>query len=645
MVIKLIDLLDSMLNTMCKRIVNLGFVFTLLVFGLVFTQQTTSAQSTVQLGLGVNPSDPDIILLKEVWEKTVQTAKAPVGIPFPPRLYVLSEDEQILTSKDPKVPNAFATFGRVGATLFPVVDVNQALLKKVIEGNPDRLAYVLGHELAHHTLGHVKRGRPAGKTLFMMNTFTREQELDADKNGMMVALASGYSFRDAMGAMRKFIDLGMEYSPLEAVSISHPSWSQRLEKMDKERAELWQSVSAFRSGVVFLAVEQFGSAERCFDAVVKQFPDCYEAWSNLGYARLMQYCDLLSSEDIKEFDIGHIVIAGFYTRPKSLEDKGKGKDPELWNKAVEALNQALKLSPNLTLAKANLGIAYLVKPEGKDAATASRYLDEAVADSTNDKDLDVLRRIVILTNAGVANLAMGNLELSGKRAIEAYDLGGNKSPLTAPAILYNYAATLDREGSTEQKRRAAQVLYDYLRVASRSSAWFSIGSERYKHLCSEQSLACKPAETAFTQTNRLIFNVDLGKGRVVSLADSMDDVEKRLGKPVPIPVVKTANIKRLKYPQLGVEVLGREQVLAISLSAPNSPPVNIRRRGLGSQAKLLRVGMTQQELAQIVGNEGVETRVFNPLVPYKFYPEVGLAVRLLTGKVAEIMIVQIPRTD
>jgi hypothetical protein len=286
-----------------------------------------------------------------------------------------------------------------------------------------------------------------------------------------------------------------------------------------------------------------------------------------------------------------------------------------------------------------------VKPTGKDAATASRYLEEAVADSLKDKDIDFLRRIVILTNAGVANLASGNLELSAKRAIEAYDLGGNKSSLTAPAILYNYALTLAREGSTEQKRKAAQILYDYLRVASRSSAWFTIGNERYQHLCSEQSLACKPAETAFTQPNRLVLSLDLGRGRVVALADSMAEVENRLGKPVPIPVVRNANIKRLKYPQMGIEVLGREQVLAIALSGAAAPSVSVRRRGLGSQAKTLRVGMTQPELAQVVGNEAIETRVFNPLVPYKFYPEVGLAVRMVTGKVAEIMIVQVPRTD
>src|ERR1044072_7885664 len=219
-----------------KWLVRICTLFLGFFFFSGFINPSAFAQGNVLLGRGIDAQDPDIILLKDVWEKAVSTAKAPAGILFPPQLYVLSEAEQVLTQKDPKVPNAFATLASDQGKIYPVVVVNQALLKKIIEGNPDRLAYVLGHELGHHTLGHVKRGRPAGNTPFMMNTFTREQELDADKVGMMVALGAGYSFREALGAMQKFIDLGLEYSPLEAVSVSHPSWSQRLEKMDKEHA-------------------------------------------------------------------------------------------------------------------------------------------------------------------------------------------------------------------------------------------------------------------------------------------------------------------------------------------------------------------------------------------------------------------------
>ncbi|MEW6129176.1 MAG: M48 family metalloprotease [Acidobacteriota bacterium] len=612
-------------------------------FFIAIFQIAAQAQSRVELGRGIDPADPNIILLKDVWAKTLSNAKAPAGIKFPPFLYVISEDEQKGMNKDPNVPDAFATLVSIQSQYYPVVVVNMSLLTKIIEGNDARLAYVLGHEISHHTLGHVKAVRATGKTKFLLTAFSREQELNADKNGMMLTLASGYAFQDALGGMRRFIELGMEYSPLEAISVSHPSWSQRLEKMDKERATLWSSMSAFRSGVVFLAVEQFGSAERCFDLVVKQFPDCYEAWANLGYARLMQYCDLLSPDDIRDFDVGHILTTGFYTRPRSLEDRGRGKDANLWRQAVEALNQALTLNPHLTLAKANLGIAYLVKPDGKDAKSATQFLEEAVGDLKDDKDLDLLRRIVILANAGVANLAAGNLELSGKRTLEAFDLGGNKSLLTAPAILYNYAVALEREGTPEQKKKAAQILYDYLRVASRSSVWFPIGNERYQHLCSEQSLACKPAESIVMVANRLIFGLELGKGRTVGLTDSMANVEKSLGKPVPIPVVKNASIRKLKYPQMGIEILGREQVMAISLLTPAAPPISVRRRGLGSQANLLRVGMPEAQFTSIVGKEFTDTKIINPLIPYRFYPDLGIAARFIKGVVSEIMIVQVPR--
>ncbi|HEY2908744.1 MAG TPA: hypothetical protein VGI99_00770 [Gemmataceae bacterium] len=61
-----------------------------------------------------------------------------------------------------------------------------------------------------------------------------------------------------------------------------------------------------RKVAVFLVLEQYSAAERCFDRVAKEFPDSYEGWANLGYACLMQYCDKLDEKDLREFDIGPI---------------------------------------------------------------------------------------------------------------------------------------------------------------------------------------------------------------------------------------------------------------------------------------------------------------------------------------------------
>src|SRR5438876_364084 len=82
-----------------------------------------------------------------------------------------------------------------------------------------------------------------------------------------------------------------DYSNFEGIKATHPSWAERLTFLDKGQEHIWKAMAAFQNGYFFLHAEQYVTAESCFDKVVKDFPDCAEAWANLGYARLMQYCD------------------------------------------------------------------------------------------------------------------------------------------------------------------------------------------------------------------------------------------------------------------------------------------------------------------------------------------------------------------
>ena len=51
--------------------------------------------------------------------------------------------------------NAFATIEMIDGKPQSIVVCSRGLLQKVIQGDPNKLAYVLGHELAHHILGHT----------------------------------------------------------------------------------------------------------------------------------------------------------------------------------------------------------------------------------------------------------------------------------------------------------------------------------------------------------------------------------------------------------------------------------------------------------------------------------------------------------
>ncbi len=603
-------------------------------------EAVTEPRGASQADSQADQNDPNIALLNAVWERLVAVAAPSAPLAWPPELHLLTDAEMTMAKMVPKDPNAFATLYKGN----PLVCVNRALLNSIVEGNAHRLAFILGHELSHITLGHIQHA-PGGGTLLLMTVFTREKEIAADRNGIKLALAAGYDFNEAMSGPKRFIELGLEQPPLWPAS--HPSWTQRLALLEKNRASLWNSMGAFNNGVLFLTVEQYASAERCFESVVKAFPDCYEAHANLGYARLMQYCDLLRPEDVVEFAIGHIMIGGFYTRPDSLIEKGRGINADLWKQATRSLEEALRLKPDLTLAKASLGIAYLVRPEGKDVSKASRYLEEAATAAMKDNSLGTVSRAGVLVNLSVAELAAGKADLSDRHLVQANRLAGNVAVIRG-AILYNYAQALLQSGKENQKRDASDALYKYLKIDTPASLWWKLGLDSYSKLCSESGMNCETEQqirAGATQEFRPFPSVEIRQGIQVQLGDSIEEVQKRLGPAVTIPIARDAKLNRYRYLKLGIDVIGIDQVMAISLNSRLAPGLKLQAQGSGGQARILKVGMTEPQVTQVLGPTSFAATVFNAATPYRFYPQVGLANRFVQGRVAEWLVVILPRRE
>jgi predicted Zn-dependent protease len=405
--------------------------------------------------------------------------------------------------------NAFATaqFEGEGAQtrVLPQVVVYGGLFDQVVKvpedaaGDPDRLAFVLSHELGHVVLGHIVRPRP-GQTEMLQLVFGRKQENDADVKGMELAMKAGYSFRRGRSVIDRMKQLGLTYSSFEGLGVDHPSWNDRLSVLDKEQTGLWQAMSAFQNGTFFLFVEQYPAAEKSFRQVVKEFPQCSEAWANLGNALLMQYCDGLNSEDLRNFAIGQVAVGGFYQRPESLESLVRGVNKEQWQEAVEALQKALALKNELVLARANLGLAYLVAPQGQDLDRATQNLNDAAEKAGSDPALTPVMRAAVWNNAAVADFAADRKEVGARKLDQAaaiYQELGSKLP-NAPAtlsvfvaLLYNQglflAASPDKAGQPE----AVKALEQYFQSAAPTSAWWPLAFERYAKLCQDLRLPAK----------------------------------------------------------------------------------------------------------------------------------------------------------
>jgi tetratricopeptide (TPR) repeat protein len=620
---------------------------------VVHEPQSVVNEPTAQPG----PTDDE--LLDQVGQRLRVVMDPLPDFVAPPAFELVAEDKI----------NAYATAKIEGkgasVRLRPRVVVSQGMLDRVIrskddpDGDADRLALIVGHELSHVALGHVVHP-PAGQTEFVRQAFTRKQENDADLQGMQLLLKAGYSFRRGRTAIDRMRDAGLDYSSFEGLGADHPTWTDRLSLMDKEQATLWQAMSAFQNGVFFLLVEQYASAEGCFRQVVQEFPQCYEAWTNLGDSLLMQYCDKLEADDLRQFNIGPLAVGGFYARPESLEGMVRGQDKGLWNDAVEALGRALRLSPDLALAKADLGLAYLVSPHGQDLNAAARYLEEGARSAAADQAVHPLMRAAVLANAAVGEMAAGRSDAAARRLDEAEAItrrvaaedGRPHDAVTwslSCGLLYNRAVLLAASADKARQRQAAELFAEYLQTAEPASAWWPLAQERYAKLCRDLGL---PANGKMELARRRragllpLTSVQLGSGERVTLSEPLVDVRKRLGEGQAVPVIRGTDLVRVYYPEQGVELLcrERERVLAICLRGPKAPPLPVKSVGAGGAARELRVRMKKADLEKALANQPHDVRELDdPKVGYVYYPGLRLAVRWRGGSVEELVVALIPR--
>ena len=151
-------------------------------------------------------------------------------------------------------PNAFQTVDRRGR---PVIVFNIAMISKV--RNADELAFILGHEAAHHMLGHLdqKQGHAlAGAVIFSgiaalrggdaeavekaqqlgaefgARTYSKEFELEADRLGTIITARSGYDPVKGALFFNRIRDPGDKFLG------THPPNAARIDMVRRTAAEI-----------------------------------------------------------------------------------------------------------------------------------------------------------------------------------------------------------------------------------------------------------------------------------------------------------------------------------------------------------------------------------------------------------------------
>lgn len=554
--------------------------------------------------------------------------------------------------------NAYATASeKLGAVvedgkIRPVVMITEGYMKKVVKGDENVLAAIMGHELAHLTRDHV--GDPKGDTLLLFLAYSRDHEIEADLDGMRYAVAAGFPYKESVASAFREMKASTTYTSFEGLHTTHPSWEERLSFLDREQSKLWSAMSAFNNGNLFLELEQYPAAEQCFRAVVKEFPECHEAWANLGYTLLMRYCDALEPEDLRSFGIGHVVAGCFYTRPTGLESKVRGIDEKAWHGAVKALKAALALKEDLVLPRACLGIAHLVHPEGKDTKQASRFFAQALTNFRKDRSLtgNYAGLMSLLINAGVADMASG--DRAGARelflAADKISVGlGALGKTLDEALVFNLAMWESEAPEADVRKAALKKWTFYLMEASPDSSWWPVAYERYARLARELEVkAISRAE--FLKGSgpaplRMVTSVLFGS-KTIFLSEPIEQVVEDLGKDevVSHPLYPGAKIQRWRFDGKGIEFLGKDKVLAIFLNSPKSPPVQLQAVGSSTKAREVRVGMSEKEAEELLKDQRAEIVFLTTRRErYRFYPGLGLALRYHEDRIVEMALARVPR--
>jgi len=598
----------------------------------------------------------DSLLCFKVYQEMLQVLPAGELKRKPPQLILLPGADD--------TPGAWASSmpSRKGGPDEPVVLINTAMIRKGADRSRHGLAFVFGHELAHHVLGHVKDGKKLrSHSGFLQLVFHRSMEFEADSLGLRLALEAGFSRRGATDMMKRFRELGMEYSSFEGMSADHPSWSDRLAYLDEHNRVFWRSMSSFQNGTHFLALEQYATAEVCFRAVIESYPECDEAHANLGYSLLMRYCDGLEEEDLRRYNVPQILTGAFYRRPESLTRSGvRGVDDELWWDAVGALREAVRRNPSLALAHANLGLAYLLHPKGvSETADAWKHFRNALDLLPADTSADIASAAAVRLNAAAARMTAGEYDDAEKlfadlALIESLHPGELDQDFSEAYSFARADLLLRNAGGSERKKRSREALKlfrEYLASAEPGAVWWTLAYEKYQQLCKTENVKAHAREefTGGSKT-RVTYRPSTAltvAGHTIALSLPPEEALKALGPCERLPVIQGRSLWRYSYPQYGIELLATEyEILSIHLTSAQAPALTIEAHGVAQSANSfsVMVGMPASEAGARLNALGKWTADPIGRTGKTWYsPFLGVGFRKSGDRISEIIIMQAPR--
>lgn len=481
------------------------------------------------------------------------------------------------------------------------------------------LSAIIGHEIAHVRMHHAlaNRRNNASMAWVLDNVgqldasnaakwndeekrrvaemtrarFTREQEFEADQLGSLYAALGGYGFDGSV----RWLQLALkdntdpseaEYLPSErpggeVVALDHPALSERIAKIRSFQARLLNVAGEFTWGNEMLRVGNLNKAIRCYKDVVEVFPNCFEAWNNLGKAYHLQF---LQSRSVSELQFQAQIV----DYRSDLRKMVRG--PSGMQSAIRAYRRAKQLDPMQTGVRLNLATALIHDAQTNrtnrrdDLGEAGLLLSDLLAKDPDNPQFLNAKAILLHESNGAS-------EGRPHDSAEAEDLFRKAAAKHYLPAEFNLAIVQFKGGDTDQ---GATGLQRYLQRDS-LSRWAALarGLLHSKHIRTAQVEASSiPSVTS-------VLGIRLG-------APSRD-VISTLDKPERITQCITADGSKGEiywYYSLGVAcVIAEERVESINLLAQTQPqrPVAIAEVPPAPELAGVPIGATVDVLENSLG--------------------------------------------
>ncbi len=422
------------------------------------TERYKSVVSLIEKQLGgVEPNAPEKAVLEEIVQRLAD------GSAVKQQFRV-----QLVASSS---VNAFAlSDGRVYVTRGLLDLMKKKFPKRAIDANNDILGHVLAHELSHvirrHTMNTAvfqEAVKDTSRSIdpSVITHVTRLHEIDADREGIVMAFLAGYHPRGGIEFMEV---MGQDLEIPK--NLDHPTFEERVEYL----SEYWTNdvryaFVSFKLGVTAMdrgakleatdmtqAIAAYEEAVEDFKRFRAMLPSLKEAMNDLGIAYTKLGVLAMSSQDSPlgrwqtRFSLERdsaVKYIGLAREDDTTKTRGteKARIPWQLREAIASLKEAIATDETYGKARLNLASAYVAANQLENATAMLAKVEPK--QGVTEGDVELIRGIVLAEGKDY-----DKAKASFEKAIQ--------SQSAKRAASYNLAKTLELAGKKDDAKRAYQ---------------------------------------------------------------------------------------------------------------------------------------------------------------------------------------------